>query len=86
MLQDYLREIANTTSQDDACEESYYSYLSALIVSFGESIGRKKTQITTLPKKTEFASSSILTATTVPSRGKSTGCIRPLKKNNNLTV
>ena len=53
MLQDYLRKIADTTSQGDAREESYYSHLSAFIGSFGESIGRKKIQITTLPKKTE---------------------------------
>jgi len=53
MLQDYLKKIADTTSQGDAREESYYSQLSAFIESFGESIGRTKIQITTLPKKTE---------------------------------
>jgi hypothetical protein len=53
MLQDYLKKIADTTSQGDAREESYYSQLSAFLETFGESIGRKKIQITTLPKKTE---------------------------------
>lgn len=53
MLHEYLKKIADTTSQGDAREESYYSQLSAFIESFAESIGRTKIQITTLPKKTE---------------------------------
>ena len=53
MLQDYLKKIADTTAQGDAREESYYSNLSSFVESFAESIGRKKIQITTLPKKTE---------------------------------
>jgi predicted helicase len=53
MLQDYLKKIADTTAQGDAREESYYSNLSSFVETFAESIGRKKIQITTLPKKTE---------------------------------
>jgi predicted helicase len=53
MLQDYLKKIAETTAQGDAREESYYGHLSIFIESFAEAIGRKKIQITTLPKKTE---------------------------------
>ncbi len=53
MIQDYLKKIATTTSQGDAREESYYAHLSSFIEIFADSIGKKKTQITTLPKKTE---------------------------------
>jgi hypothetical protein len=53
MLQDYLEKIADTTAQGDAREESYYGNLASLIEAFAESIGRKKIQITILPKKTE---------------------------------
>jgi len=53
MLQDYLKKIADTTAQGDAREESYYGNLASLIEAFAESIGRKKIQITILPKKTE---------------------------------
>ncbi|MFN7494339.1 MAG: type ISP restriction/modification enzyme [Cyclobacteriaceae bacterium] len=53
MTINYLQKIADTTSQGDAREESYYTHLSSFIESFAESIDRKKIQITTLPKKTE---------------------------------
>lgn len=53
MLSNYLKKVADTTSQGDAREESYYSHLSSFIGSFAGSIDRKKIQITTLPKKTE---------------------------------
>ncbi len=53
MLQDYLKKIADTTSQGDAREESYYGQLYSFLETFADSIGKKKTQITTLPKKTE---------------------------------
>ncbi len=53
MIQDYLKKIATTTSQGDAREESYYAHLSSFIEIFADNIGKKKTQITTLPKKTE---------------------------------
>jgi predicted helicase len=53
MIQDYLKKIADTTAQGDAREESYYAHLASFIESFAESIGRKKIQITILPKKTE---------------------------------
>ncbi len=53
MIQDYLKKIADTTAQGDVREESYYAHLASFIESFAESIGRKKIQITILPKKTE---------------------------------
>ena len=53
MIQNYLKKIADTTAQGDAREESYYSHLSSFVAEFGDSIGKKKIQITTLPKKTE---------------------------------
>jgi predicted helicase len=53
MLADYLKKIADTTAQGDAREESYYAILASLIEAFAENIGRKKIQITILPKKTE---------------------------------
>ncbi|MCX6231038.1 MAG: N-6 DNA methylase [Bacteroidetes bacterium] len=53
MLKKYLTDIATTTIQGDAREESYYPHLSNLIKSFSESIGRTKTHVTILPKKTE---------------------------------
>lgn len=53
MLKNYLTEIANTTIQGDAREESFYPHLSSLVKLFSEDIGKKKTHITILPKKTE---------------------------------
>lgn len=53
MIKTYLESIIKTTTQGDAREESYYSALAQLMNSYGESIGRKKTQITILPKKTD---------------------------------
>ena len=49
----YLNNISKTTAQGDAREESYYPYLKSFIDDFSNSIGKTKTQITTLPKKTE---------------------------------
>ena len=49
----YLNNISKTTAQGDAREESYYPYLKSFIDDFAESIGKTKTQVTTLPKKTE---------------------------------
>lgn len=53
MLKNYLSEIAQTTIQGDAREESYYPHLSNLVKAFSDSIGKNKTHITILPKKTE---------------------------------
>lgn len=53
MLKQYLTSLANTTIQGDAREESYYPHLSNLVKAFSESIGKNKTHITILPKKTE---------------------------------
>lgn len=53
MLKQYLKDIANTTIQGDAREESYYPHLANLVKTFSETIGKNKTHITILPKKTE---------------------------------
>lgn len=53
MTGSYLKNIAKTTAQGDAREESYYPHFSNFLNEFSKSIGKTKTQITTLPKKTE---------------------------------
>lgn len=53
MLKNYLKKIADTTARGDAREESYYEYLSSLIKNIAEEFGKKKIDVTTLPKKTE---------------------------------
>jgi predicted helicase len=53
MTDSYLKAIAKTTAQGDAREESYYPHLSGFLEKFAISIDKTKTQITTLPKKTE---------------------------------
>ena len=53
MIKEYLKEIANTTAQGDAREESYYGQFSAFLSDFANNIGKPKIQITTLPKRTE---------------------------------
>ncbi len=49
----YLKNIAKTTAQGDAREESYYRDFANFIDAFAKSIDKTNTQITTLPKKTE---------------------------------
>ena len=49
MIKEYLKNIIKTTERGDAREESYYSTLSNLLDKFADSIGKKKTQVTTLP-------------------------------------
>ncbi len=53
MIKDYLNHIIKTTTRGDAREESYYPHFSNFLFDFALSIGKTKTQITTLPKKTE---------------------------------
>jgi len=53
MLNSYLKRIFEVSKQGDAREESYYSGLEELIGRYAESVGKKKTHVTTLPKKTE---------------------------------
>ncbi len=53
MIKKYLKRITDTTIQGDAREESYYAHLSDFLSSFALDIGKTKTQITTLPKKTD---------------------------------
>ncbi len=53
MIKEYLNQITKTTVQGDAREESYYANFSNFLLEFALSIGKTKTQITTLPKKTD---------------------------------
>jgi len=53
MLCRYLKEIFEVYFRGDAREESFYSTLETLLREYADSIGRKKIEITTLPKKTE---------------------------------
>ncbi|OGU97013.1 MAG: DNA methyltransferase, partial [Ignavibacteria bacterium RIFOXYA2_FULL_35_10] len=53
MLKEYLKNIKETTNQGDAREESYYPVLEKLFESYAITTKKKKTHITTLPKKTE---------------------------------
>jgi predicted helicase len=53
MIKEFLKNIATTTAQGDAREESYYGHFSNFLFDFAQSIHKTKTQITTLPKKTE---------------------------------
>lgn len=52
MLGAYLKRIFDVTKHGDARKESYYSGLEELIKNCAESSGKKKTHVTTLPKKT----------------------------------
>ena len=52
LLSAYMKEIAATTMRGDAREESYYNSLADILTDFPLEKGRK-TQVTTLPKKTD---------------------------------
>jgi hypothetical protein len=52
MLKSYLHRIFEVAKRGDAREESYYSCLEELLRSYADST-KKKTYITTLPKKTD---------------------------------
>src|SRR4030065_1300738 len=53
MLKSYLKRITEVSKRGDAREESYYSGLEELLKNYANSINRKQTSITTLPKKTD---------------------------------
>jgi len=53
MIKSYLRKIFGISKRGDAREESYYSTLEELLKNYLDSTGRKKIEITILPKKTE---------------------------------
>lgn len=53
MLKTYLKRIFEVAKRGDAREKSYYSSLEELLSNYAASIKRKKTHITTIPKKTE---------------------------------
>ncbi len=53
MLKTYLKKISETSLHGDAREESYYSVLKDLFDEYCRSIGKKKSHVTVLPKKTE---------------------------------
>ena len=52
MLKTYFKKIFDVSKTGDATEVSYYSTLEDLLRTYGDSIEKKKFQITTLPKKT----------------------------------
>ncbi len=53
MLKPYVKRIFEIANRGDAREESYYSCLEELLEDYADSIEKKQTQITTLPKKTD---------------------------------
>ncbi len=53
MLKEYLKKIADTSNRGDAREETYYPVLKDLFEKYSSSIGKKKSHVTVLPKKTE---------------------------------
>src|SRR4030066_2068995 len=53
MLKLYLKRIFEVAKRGDAREESYYSCLEELLKNYADSINKKQTHITTLPKKTD---------------------------------
>ncbi len=56
MVRRYLSEVIGTFDRGDAREESYYNSLDGLIDAFADGTGRKNTQVTILPKKTDAGS------------------------------
>lgn len=53
MLKIYLKKLTETSLHGDAREESYYHALKDLLNEYSTATGKKKTDITILPKKTE---------------------------------
>jgi len=53
LLEQYLKNLTDTTSRGDAREESYYKHLDGLIKQYAEIQKIKNIDITILPKKTE---------------------------------
>lgn len=53
LLEQYLKNLTETTRRGDAREESYYKHLDDLIKQYAESRNIKKIDVTILPKKTE---------------------------------
>ncbi len=53
MLKTYLKRIFEVAKRGDATEESYYSSLEELIKNYATNISKKKTHVTTIPKRTE---------------------------------
>lgn len=53
MLKSYLKRIYEVAKRGDAREESYYSSVEELFSNYAASINKKKTHVTTIPKKTE---------------------------------
>ncbi len=52
-IKNYIKNIANTTSQGDAREESYYPYLKEFLGNIATTLKKNNIHITVLPKKTE---------------------------------
>ena len=53
LLEQYLKNLTDTTRRGDAREESYYKHLDSLIKQVALIQSIKKVDVTILPKKTE---------------------------------
>jgi len=53
LLEQYLKNLTNTSQRGDAREESYYKHLDELIKQYAENQKIKNVDVTILPKKTE---------------------------------
>ena len=53
LLEQYLKNLTNTSQRGDAREESYYKHLDTLIKQYAEIQNIKNVDVTILPKKTE---------------------------------
>ncbi|MGB9834442.1 MAG: N-6 DNA methylase, partial [bacterium] len=53
LLKQYLDQLTQIFNRGDATEQSYYPVLERLLKEYADSAGKKKIQVTTLPKKTE---------------------------------
>jgi len=53
VLKSYVKRIFEVAKRGDAREETYYSCLEELLKNYADSIGKKQTHVTTLPKKTD---------------------------------
>lgn len=53
MTEQYLKDLLKAASHGDAREETYYPALKTFLEAYAESIGKKKINVTTLPKQTE---------------------------------
>ncbi|RKX17537.1 MAG: DNA methyltransferase, partial [Candidatus Zixiibacteriota bacterium] len=53
MIRDYLKKVYKIAMRGDAREESYYSVLESLLNEYSESLGKKKIEVRTQPRRTD---------------------------------